>query len=96
MMRYTILLLCLFVSLLSFDFCVYGNSTDVAKVGVDLFKYDAAGRRDTFVPLVTAIHAIPDRYSRHRSLPSQREGQAPASQSDPAPRVRHHHRRHVR
>ncbi len=68
MMRYAILLLCLFVSLLSFDFCVYANSTDVAKVDVDLFKYDAAGRRDPFVLLVTKEGKIAFGYGTIRSI----------------------------
>ena len=54
--------------MLSFDFCVYGNSTDVAKVGVDLFKYDAAGRRDPFIPLVTKEGKIAFGYGTIRSI----------------------------
>ncbi len=64
----TSFLLCLFISLISTGFNVYGNSTDVAKVGVDLFKYDAAGRRDPFMPLVTKEGKIAFGYGTIRSI----------------------------
>ncbi|UCH12107.1 MAG: hypothetical protein JSW18_04635 [Candidatus Omnitrophota bacterium] len=64
----TPLLLCLSALLLSVNFNVYGNSTDVAKAGVDSFKYDTAGRRDPFVPLVTKGGKIAFGYGTIRSI----------------------------
>jgi len=68
----TPLLLCLSVLLLGVNFNAYGNSTDVAKVGVDLFKYDAEGRRDPFIPLVTKEGKIAFGYGTIRSIEDMR------------------------